>query len=274
MALQKQVRRLIFGVDSPETAEILQKAAFAHGLIAEVRMEVDTGAGRTGVPREQAVELAKIIESMPNLKLTGIYTFKSLIYQNAPTTDIDLAALEEGELMAWVAKKLEAAGIIFMDISAGSTPTGAAVAKTGKVTEIRPGTYIFNDYMLTKEGHCKESDIAVRFYATIVSTPRPGYAVLDGGTKTFPTDILLDAPPYYYPGYAIVEGNPDLELRRMNEEHGVLVSRSGGTGLTVGDIVCLLLVHVCTAINLQNHVYLLEDGKLKKVPVEARGTLL
>ena len=29
-----------------------------------------------------------------------------------------------------------------------------------------------------------------------------------------------------------------------------------------------------TAINLQNHVYLLEDGKLKKVPVEARGTLL
>lgn len=74
------------------------------------------------------MELAKIIESMPNLMLTGIYTFKSLIYQNAPTTDIDLAALEEGELMAWVAKKLEAAGIIFMDISAGSTPTGAAVA--------------------------------------------------------------------------------------------------------------------------------------------------
>ena len=82
MALQKQVRRLFFGVDSPETAEILQKAAFAHGLIAEVRMEVDTGAGCTGVPREQAVELAKIIESMPNLKLTGIYTIKSLIYQN------------------------------------------------------------------------------------------------------------------------------------------------------------------------------------------------
>ncbi len=274
MTLRRHIQRLILGVDSLETARLLQDASAAHSCVAEVRLEIDTGAGRTGVPREKAVELTRAIQKMPNLKLTGIYTFKGLVYQGQPTTDLEQAAQEEGELMAQVAEELRAAGAPVQEISAGSTPTGAAVAKTKQVTEIRPGTYIFNDYMLTQEGHCAQKDIAVRIYATVVSTAHPEYAVLDGGTKTFPTDIPLDVPPYYYTGYAIVEGNPDLELRRMNEEHGILISRSGKTGLRVGDIICLLPVHVCTAINLQNQVYLLEDGTLRKIRVSARGTLL
>lgn len=272
--LHQHVRRLIFGVDSPETAQLLQNAAAGRGQTVEVRLEVDTGAGRTGIPREKALALARAVKAMPNLNLTGIYTFKSMVFQGQPTTDPEQAAREEGALMAQTAKELQAAGIPIREISAGSTPTGAAVARTGRVTEIRPGTYIFNDYMLVREGHCTLEDIAVRIYATVVSTPYPGYAVLDGGTKTFPTDIPLDTPPYCYPGYAIAEGNPDLELRRMNEEHGILTSRSGKTGLHVGDIVSLIPVHVCTAINLQNQVYLLEQGTLRKVRVSARGTLL
>lgn len=274
MALRRRVRRLIFGVDSLETAQLLQNAAAACGQTAEVRIEVDTGAGRTGVPREGALKLAKFVKTMPNLELTGIYTFKGLIFRGRSTSDFEQAAREEGALMARTAKELQEAGIPIREISAGSTPTGAAVAKTGKVTEIRPGTYIFNDYMLVQEGHCTLEDIAVRIYATVVSTPCPGYAVLDGGTKTFPTDIPLDAPPYYYPGYAIVEGNPDLDLRRMNEEHGILTSRQGETGLRVGDVISLIPIHVCTAVNLQNQVYLFEKGDLRKLPVAARGMLL
>ncbi len=273
MILHRRVDRLIFGVDSVPTAKLLQEAAQSHHLMAEVRMEVDTGAGRTGVPLERAVELAQQIEQMPNLKLTGIYTFKSLVFEGRPTTNINLASREEGELLQQVVNQLKTAGICIKEVSGGSTPTGVAVARTGVVTEIRPGTYIFNDYMLVREGYCKIKDVAVRMYATVVSTPRPDYAVLDGGTKAFSTDIPLGVPPYYYPGYAVVEGNPDLELRRMNEEHGMLISRRGETGLQVGDVVSLIPVHVCTTINLHNQVYLLEQGCLKKCPVSARGTL-
>ncbi|MGN1367905.1 MAG: alanine racemase [Aristaeellaceae bacterium] len=274
IALAARVKRLILAVDSEACASALNAAAEAAGIILEVRLEVDTGAKRTGIPREQAVELGKRIAAMPHLRLTGIYTFKSLVYHDEPTWDNALAAREEGEMMAETAQRLREAGIAIEDISAGSTPTGPAVAETGLVTEIRPGTYIFKDYMLTKEHAARMDEIAVRMFATVVSTPREDYAVIDGGTKTFPMDITPMAPPTNYPGYTVVAGRPDLHLTRMNEEHGMSASDKGKTGLRVGQKLELIPIHVCTALNMQNEVYLLEDGKLSRQRVEARGMLV
>lgn len=273
-ALAGRVKRLILGVDSMECAVPLNEAAKEAGLVLEVRLEVDTGAKRTGVVRAEAAALAGEIAKLPCLNLTGIYTFKSLVYHDEPAEDPEAAAEEEGQLMEGIAKDIRKAGIPIKEISAGSTPTGIRVARTGKVDEIRPGTYIFNDYMLCREKSARMEDIAVRIYATVVSTPCKEYAVIDGGTKTFPTDILLDVPPYHYPGYALVEGNEDLGLRRLNEEHGILTSRKGDTGLKVGDMVCLIPIHVCTAVNMQNQVYLYDGKTVRQEKVAARGMLV
>jgi D-serine deaminase-like pyridoxal phosphate-dependent protein len=148
------------------------------------------------------------------------------------------------------------------------------VAKNGGINEIRPGTYIFKDLLLCNEGVATMPELAVRFAATVVSCPRSGYAVIDGGTKCFPTDISLNAPPFYYTGYAAVEGMDHLRLDRMNEEHGIIRSTSGKTGLRVGQVLTLAPIHVCTAINMQNQVYLLENGKVRRQAVEARGMLV
>lgn len=274
ITLAKRIRRLIVGVDSLDIALPLSKAAADAGITLEIRLEVDTGAKRTGCSRERVVELACKLAELPNLKLTGIYTFKGLVCGNEPTVDSLSAAKEEGSLMAGIAEAIRNAGVEIQDVSAGSTPTGVQVAQTGLVNEIRPGTYIFNDYMLFKEGAASLDDVAARIYATTVSTPESGYAVIDGGTKTFPMDILLDTDPYNYRGYAVPVGNDDLQLRRMNEEHGILTSLKGNTGLHVGDIVELYPVHICTAINQQNHVYIYDGEKLWKEKVSARGMLV
>jgi D-serine deaminase-like pyridoxal phosphate-dependent protein len=160
------------------------------------------------------------------------------------------------------------------EISAGSSPTALTVAKTGLVTEIRPGTYIFKDAMLAAERVAKPEELAVRYAATVVSVNHNGYAVIDGGTKTFPSDISLNEPPYFYPGYAIVENMPHLRLSRMNEEHGILTSDGGPSGLRVGQVLTLIPIHVCTAVNMQNHIYFLENGTLTKQKVDARGMLV
>lgn len=272
--LAGRTKRLILAVDSLEGATALNGAARDAGICFEVRLEVDTGAKRTGILREKAVSLATEIEQMSNLNLTGIYTFKSLIYQGATTTDPEIAGQEEGELMKQIAEDMEAAGINLTDISAGSTPTGLSVARTGMVTEIRPGTYIFKDYMLYKEGITKLEDVAAHFYATVVSTPTEEYAVIDGGTKTFPMDIQLNVAPYYYPSYAIIEENDDLQLKRMNEEHGIITSQSGKTGLKVGQKIKLTPVHVCTAVNMQNQVYIYDGNNVYEQKVDARGMLV
>ena len=276
LQLQKKLRRLILAVDSREGALALNRAAAEAGTVCEVRLEVDTGAKRTGVRGEQYLELGKQVGALPNLRLTGIYTFKSLILHGAPTEDNEAAGQEEGTLMWEMAQALREARVPIEEISAGSTPTGLSVAKTGLVTEVRPGTYIFGDWMLTKE-HCAAfEEIAVRLYATVVSTPAPAYAVIDGGTKTFPMDIPLDTHPANYPGYAIPIGSnglpeENLQLRRMNEEHGIITAQNGVTGLRVGQLLELVPVHVCTAINLQNSVFVWENGELQRFPVAARG---
>ncbi len=272
--LSKRVKRLILAVDSMDGASRLQEAAKAAGMVLEVRLEVDTGAKRTGALRNQAAKLAKEIDQLPNLRLTGIYTFKSLVYRDEPTVDKHIAGLEEGDMMEEIAEAVRRAGVPIKDVSAGSTPTGLEVAATGKVNEIRPGTYIFNDYMLCKEGVAGLEEMAVRIYATVVSVPCREYAVIDGGTKTFPMDIPLDVPPYYYPGYALVEGNEDLQLKRMNEEHGIITSKRGNTGLKVGDRLVLIPIHVCTAINMQNQVYLYDGNGLRTEIVTGRGMLV
>lgn len=279
LELRQKVDRLILAVDSIEGAHALEKAGAQAGVRWEVRLEIDTGARRTGVLREQAVSLAKAVAALPHLRLTGIYTFKSLVFQGQPTTDNEAAGREEAELMYDMAQAIRKEGPDIREISVGSTPTWLQAAQTGLVTEVRPGTYIFGDWMLTQEKCARFSQIAVRLYATVVSTPAPGYAILDGGTKTFPMDIPLDAAPYHYPGYAIpigADGQPDLnlQLRRMNEEHGILTAVNGATGLKVGQVVELVPIHVCTAVNMQNHVFVAQDDSLEPMEVAARGMLV
>ncbi len=275
LELQKKLRRLILAVDSLEGAAALNDAAQKAGLTVEVRLEIDTGAKRTGVPREHYLELGKRVAAFSHLRLTGIYTFKSLILNGQPTEDNEAAAREEARLMSEMAGCLRQAGVPVEEISAGSTPTGLQVAKTGLVTEVRPGTYIFGDWMLTRERCARLEDIAVRLYATVVSTPAADYAVIDGGTKTFPMDVPLGP----YPGYAIPTGpaglpEENLQLRRMNEEHGILTAVNGSTGLRVGQVLELIPIHVCTAVNMQNSVFVWEDGALRRMPVAARGMLV
>ena len=64
-----------------ECAVPLNEAAKAAGITLEVRLEVDTGAKRTGVQRTKAAELAKEVHQLSNLNLTGIYTFTVIMFR-------------------------------------------------------------------------------------------------------------------------------------------------------------------------------------------------
>lgn len=274
--IYRKVKRLILAVDSIDCARELSQFAGKENVRFEVRIEVDTGAKRTGITTENLELYANEIKMLEGIQVTGIYTFKSLVYRNAPTIDNNLAGLEEGQLMADIAKKLNTLGFVIKDISAGSTPTGESCAKTGLVTEIRPVTYVFYDQMTYMEKACTFNEIAATVYATVVSIPDASYAVIDAGTKTFSCDVRLHEAPFYYKGFAYIPDREDLILDRMNEEHGIIRATNKEIGLKVGDIIPLIPVHICTAVNLQNEIYLYsnENESLRKIKVDARGMLV
>jgi len=264
--------RLILTVDSREGAEELSRVALEEGVVFEVRMEIDTQFRRTGVKREHAVELAKYISALPNLKLTGISTFRSLTYNGESTHDAKLAGEQEGEMLVSTAEAIRAAGIPVAEVSGGSTPTGKYVASVKGVTEVRPGTNLFNDYGTYAESACEIKDIAAYLVFTVVSAPEPGYAVIDGGSKAIATDFPLQGNDGK-PEYAFGKDDASLVVNRIYEEHGIVVRRNGNTGLKVGDRIAVYPAHICSTINLYNHVYVLDNNELRKVKVDARGML-
>jgi D-serine deaminase-like pyridoxal phosphate-dependent protein len=261
--------RLVVGVDSLEGVRRL--SAVAEDRALEVRIEVDTGLRRTGVPYDEAVELAGEIEAIRNLDLTGIYTYRGAVLAGSKTLELEKAGLEEGQIMVSLADQMRERGIGVDDISVGSTPTAEYVAKVEGVTEIRPGTYVFYDRMQARLGACSLDECAAVVVCTVVSRPTPDLAVIDGGSKTFATDVVPGAEPLSLEGYGHVVGYLDAVLERLTEEHGML-SVDEDCDLEVGDTLQIIPNHICSTVNLHDEVYLVgEDGGVEETRVAARG---
>ena len=272
--LAKRGMRLILGVDSQSGARKLSSLAGDEGVILEVRLEVDSGLGRTGVPRAEAASLAQSISALENLDLTGVYTYRGAVLEDgSPTTDLEEAGRLEGEFMVSVAEEIRDAGVPIEDVSLGSTPTAEYAAGVDGVTEIRPGTYVFYDRMQAALGSCSLSECALRVVATVVSRPRPDLAIIDGGSKTFATDVQPNVVPLNLSGFGYVVGHPGATLERVTEEHGML-SVDEDSDLRVGDTVEIIPNHACSTVNLHDEVRVLAaDGSTEKVRVAARGTV-
>ena len=163
--------------------------------------------------------------------------------------------------MVDLAEKLRQAGIAIRDVSVGSTPTAAYAAKVPGVTEIRPGTYVFNDTMLANLGVCSPEDCALSVMTTVVSRSAD-YVVVDGGNKTFSTDAAQGAFPYYLKGYGRTVGDDKLVLERLSEEHGIVSILLGAGEIQVGDVLAIVPNHVCTTVNLHERLFFRSNGQI------------
>jgi D-serine deaminase-like pyridoxal phosphate-dependent protein len=264
--------RVILAVDSPEGAGVLQRTAQRAGVDLEVRLELDTGLRRTGVPFERAAEVAEELSRFPNLDLTGIFTYRGYVMRDgSPTMDLEAAGLEEGEMMVSAAQEMRGRGAEIRDVSLGSTPTARYAAGVEGVTEVRPGTYVFNDVMQARLGACLFEECALSVLVTVVSRPALDLAIIDGGSKTFATDVQPGRPPLDLEGFGHVVDHPGAVLERVMEEHGMLTV-DPADGLGVGDTVRIIPNHVCSTVNLHDSVVLLDDtGGWQTLRVEARG---
>lgn len=264
---------LSVAADSFEGASRISEYAVKQGVIMNLRLEIDTGLKRTGVQAEEAAALAKRIAELPGIALNGIFTFKGAVYEGKSTLDLRAAGLEEGRIMVEAASRLREAGLSIDHVSVGSTPTAQYAAEVKGVTEIRPGTYIFQDRMQARLGVCQPEEWAASVLVTVVSVSSQGdLVVVDGGSKTFATDVQPNQAPLDLKGFGHIIGHPEAVLERMNEEHGMIRWTSPNRP-SVGDTLSIVPNHICSTINLHNHVYVDYGDRLERVEVSARGKL-
>jgi D-serine deaminase-like pyridoxal phosphate-dependent protein len=259
---------LTVGVDSEIGARGLSAAAVAARSVIRVRVEIDLGLNRAGVMPEKAEALCRLARSLPGLELDGIFTFRSVFFGGAGDRTAEELGREEGQLMAGIAEQLRAAGVPIRSVSLGSTPTGRYAAQVPGVTEVRPGTYIFGDYMMAERGVIRYENVALSILCTVISRPAADKATIDGGSKTFCGDVFpsrMDLKGY---GRAI---GMEAYVESMSEEHGV-VRLGDGVNPQIGDKIAFHPIHVCTAVNLSDELTGIRRGKVECVySILARG---
>lgn len=261
--------KLTVGVDSETGARGLSAAAVAAGSTINVRVEIDTGLNRAGIPASHALDLCRLVQSLPGLALDGLFTFRGASFASADGRSAEELGLEEGQIMVDLADELRSNGIAINSISVGSTPTSRYAARVKGITEVRPGTYVFSDYITAEKGYVPYNEIALSILCTVVSKPAPDKFTIDGGSKTFCGDV-----PYMrvgLKGYAKAIGM-EAYLVSMSEEHGVVQLEDPSIQVNIGDRIAFHPIHVCTTVNLSDELYGVRDGQIEKTwPILARG---
>jgi D-serine deaminase-like pyridoxal phosphate-dependent protein len=263
--------RVSVSVDSFDVAEGISAAARAANLEMPLLLEIDTGLGRLGVqPGTPAVELAARIAALPAVRLAGVFTHEGHVYAAAGGADekerLTRAACESAVQSA---EEIRAKGIGAETVSVGSAGTFRFAIRCPGVTEVRPGTYVFNDRSQIAQGAATLADVAAVVVTTVVSRPERERLVVDAGSKVLTSDRMLIAESPA--SFGAVVGHDDWDVIRLSEEHGVLaVPRAAD--VEVGDRVVIVPNHICPVINLASEVTLVQNGAVaERVLVAARG---
>jgi D-serine deaminase-like pyridoxal phosphate-dependent protein len=262
--------RVTVSLDSLFTARQLSEAARHEKVTLGVLAEVDVGLERVGVsPGEELLQLARGIQQLPGLTFAGIAFFPGHVRR---LDEEGLEALQlVGLLLQQILDDFRRAGIEARIVSGGSTPTLFHSHELPGLNEIRPGTYIYNDMNTVRSDGCTVDDCAASILATVVSTARPGQMIIDGGSKTFSSDLPMNAPEKTF---GRVMEAPDCVFHNMNEEHGFIDIRSAGRSFTVGDRIRIIPNHICPAVNLHERVYGIRGDRVEQMwQVEGRGKL-
>ena len=265
-----KLRTIRVALDSGYAADRIAEATQSAGSTVGVLVDLDTGMQRTGLQHpEQTVDLAKQVEATAGLRLDGLFCYQGHILGTEDEMVAqcrDVAKLLKHTLGLWKENGL-AAGIV----SGGSTPAARVMHHIPQLTEIRPGTFIYNDRNYTSAGACSIEHCAAHIVATVMSNAVPGKIILDCGSKTLTSDRYLGNAD---DDYGLVVEYPQAKIDHLTEEHGRVDIAACDHSPKLGERIHVIPNHICACVNLQNHVWFKDSsGEVEKAAVDTRGML-
>jgi D-serine deaminase-like pyridoxal phosphate-dependent protein len=257
-------------IDSMYAADAIARAAVTAGSTVGILVDVDIGMHRTGLQTpDEALSLAQHVDKENGLRLDGIMCYPGHVWASAEL---------QGEMFEPISAKLAEVislwaqhGLEAPIVSGGSTPTAYQSHLMPELTEIRPGTYVYNDMNIVHGGYCSLDDCAARIICTVVSDAVPDQIVIDAGSKTLTSDSCLKAPDS---GFGHIVEYPDARISALSEEHGQVDTSKCMQRPRIGEQVSVIPNHICPCVNLQDAVWWVEPGEApKQISVDARGKI-
>jgi D-serine deaminase-like pyridoxal phosphate-dependent protein len=239
---------VIFAVESARSVELL-RAALGPEPRAEVVIEVEAGCERSGVAPRDCADLARIA-ARHGFEVAGVFSYPGQSYAPGRSRD---AAEQERAALSEAAAALARAGFEARHVSAGSTPT-MPYARSGVVSEYRPGTYVFGDRQQLTLGSVESSQLSLTVVATVIAV-HGERVVLDAGGKALGRD-----GPRWLDGFGQLVDRPEALIGRLYDHHSVIEPYRGDP-VRVGDRVAIVPNNANSTMVLLQSAWITEDGE-------------
>ena len=267
MALRKSHPEFIQAVDEEQNARDLSAAAKEAGVVANVVIDVAVGT-RSGIPAGDALQLAQLIDKLPNLKLRGILSYDGGVQHAKGFANRKQRALDAIEPNAKAFEAMKKAGLNVEIFSGGGTGTYNIMPGVPGFTDLQVGSYLFMDMQDLAIGSENGDEVYTDFAPslTVLTTVKnnrfPDRLTTDAGAKA----LTLNTPT------AGVIGEPGMQTTPVRTSSAASGSRARLRKPTVGDLLEVIVPHCDPVVNEYDQIYGIRNEKVEAVwPITARG---
>ncbi|GAC1692752.1 MAG: alanine racemase [Gemmatimonadaceae bacterium] len=243
--------RLTVAVDSAPSILALAAAARSAEREVGIYIELDVGMRRVGVSgADDVVALAALVRKHAPLVYRGITCYPGHVRQ--PVGEQGPSLQQLSRTLKTAMEALERVNLRPPIVSGGCTPAALRMHEVPELTEVRPGTYAYNDRTQLALGACAADDCALTVLATVVSTAVSGQVVIDAGTKALGREPVTGSEGE---GWGAVLGRPEAKVVRMSEEHGIIDLGDTDWRPTIGQQVRIVPNHACVVVHLNDVIH-------------------
>lgn len=257
----------------------------AQHLVAPVGVwiEVDAGYLRSGVrwsDGSSLVALATRVVACEKMALQGLLTHDGATYAAHSHAEVATQYGQTVKRLNQARNWLMEHSFLGLELSVGDTPACSILDNLGQIDEMRPGNFVFYDWMQVQIGACTADDIAVVVACPVVSIhAERNELILYGGAVHLSKESLRQQDGRLTFG-AVVKLNQqrwsaplrDVWVRSISQEHGV-VHADGAAFATlvedieVGGLLGVIPVHSCLTADLLKQCRTLDGRVLAMAPI-------
>ena len=252
--------------DNLSVAKAIAAATHA-GDTFSVLIEIDSGAGRAGLPFPALpglLEIARVLHAAPRVELAGVMTHAGHSYHQSTPDGVAAIAEQERRAIVGAAEMLRAAGIPCPIVSGGSTPTAVHSRDFNGITEMRPGVYVFNDLDQEFIGACTAGDLALSVLASVIGHyPHRNQILVDAGALALSKDISAQEfqPKVGFGTIVGPETATGMAVVDCSQEHGFVGADApmAYDYLPVGSRLRILPNHACITAAAYDRYYVVDS---------------
>lgn len=235
-------------------------------------IKIDIGTHRTGIdPRNEELITQLIANSANRMEFKGFLAHAGHTYGCKDVEGVKW--IFDGAAKTLTQLKQKFGGII----SYGDTPSCSMMDDLSFCDEMRPGNFVFFDWMQHNIGSCNAEEIAVCLACPIVSVhkERNEIVIYGGGVhlskdRVTEKDIMGKDQTCFGKMVYLTENGWNTEITgnvaRLSQEHGVIkLSSEEIARVKVGDLIGVIPVHSCLTADLQAYYLSTEGEKIEKM---------